>query len=93
VKRYQEFNFEGMVIKVLSEYDDTSGKYISEIPDFEEKPMHTPSGKPLVAAVQDRCNNVTSSGIDSDCGSCEFYLPNNPGDLIGICTNPENFHL
>ncbi len=89
MKKYHEFGFEGIVIKVLSEYDDTSGKYISEIPDFEEDPIHTPSGKPLVAAVQDRCSFMLSDRAETDCGSCEFYKPNHPGDLIGVCINPK----
>lgn len=89
LKKYHEFNFEGIVIKVLSEYDDASGKYISEIPDLEEEPVYTPSGKPLVAAVQDRCSFMLSDGAEADCGSCKFYQPNHPGDLIGVCTNPK----
>ncbi len=93
MKKHKDFNFEGIVIKVLSEYDDTSGKYISEIPDFEEEPVYTPSGKPLVTAVQDRCSFVSSGGAETDCGSCKFYKPNNPGDLIGVCTNPKTEKL
>lgn len=89
LKKYHEFNFEGIVIKVLSKYDHTSGKYISEIPDFEEEPLYTPSGKPLVAAIEDRCNFMKSDGAETDCGSCEFYKPNHPGDLIGVCINPK----
>ncbi len=89
MKKYQEFTFEGIVIKVLSEFDETSNRYINEIPDFEEKPLYTPSGKPLVSAVQDRCELGASGDDVIDCGSCEFYQANNEWELIGLCLNPE----
>ena len=87
MKNYHKFDFEGIVIKVLSEYDEISGKYILEFPDFEEEPLYTPSGKPLVTAVQDRCMHIPANGTETDCGSCGFYKANSPGDLIGVCTN------
>lgn len=78
-----------MSIKILSRYDEDIGKYIDEIPDFEEEPTFTPSGKPLVSAVQDRCPFAETEGMP-DCGSCKFYRTNSPGDLIGVCINENN---
>ncbi len=89
VKKYRKYNFEGIVIDIPSEYDAHSGIYFDDIPDLEEKPLYTPTGKPVVSAVQDRCRHYDSEGDEADCGSCKFYQPNHPGDLIGVCVNPK----
>lgn len=90
MKKYRQYNFEGIIVDVLSEYDERSGIYFDDIPDFEEKPIYTPTGKPLVSAIQDKCRYYESNNADADCGSCAFYKPNHPGDLIGVCTNLQN---
>ncbi len=89
VKKYRKYDFEGTVIDILSEYDEHSGLYFDDIPDFEETPLYTPTGKPIVSAVQDRCRHYDSDDDEADCGSCRFYQPNNLGDLIGVCANPQ----
>lgn len=87
MKKYRKYDFEGTVINVLSEFDEHSGLYFDDIPDLEENPIYTPSGKLIVSAVQDGCSYFSSEEEQTDCGSCSFYQPNNPGDLIGLCTN------
>lgn len=87
VKKYRRYDFEGIAVDILSEYDERSGLYFDDIPDFEEKPLYTPTGKPVVSAVQDRCRHYDSEEDAADCGSCRFYQPNNIGELIGLCTN------
>ncbi len=90
VKKYRKYNFEGTAIEILSEYDEHSGLYFDNIPDFEENPLYTPTGKPIISAVQDRCRHYDSGDNEGDCGSCRFYQPNGPGELIGVCVNPKN---
>jgi len=89
LKRYIDYDFEGTLVRVASEYDVHTGMYIDEYPDFEETPIYTPSGKPLVAAMQDQCSKAKPMSSDTDCGSCQFFTPNKTGDLIGICANEE----
>ncbi len=87
--KYRKYIFEGTVLDVVSEYDKHTDKYIDNIPDFEENPLFTPTGKPIVSAIQDRCIHYDSDEDETDCGSCKFYTPNDPRDLIGICNNPK----
>ena len=87
MKKTQSFSFGETVIEVLSEFDESSGRYILDLPDLEENPIFTKGGDPVVTAIQDCCINIDDA---FDCGSCKFYKPNHPGDLIGICINPEN---
>ena len=87
MKKNQTFIFGETIIEVLSEFDTSSGRYILDLPDLEENQIFTNDGEPLVTAVQDCCTYIDDA---FDCGSCRFYKPNHPGDLIGICSNPQN---
>ena len=75
LKRNQEYIFEGTVVNVHSQFDNGSGKYILDLPDFEERPLFTITGKPIVSAIQDACNYTEENTID--CGSCRFYKSRN----------------
>lgn len=84
---YKIFKLENLEIKVKFRYCEKSGKYLGEYPDFEEAPLFTKSGKRIVTAVQDKCDGYKSEDDSVDCGSCDYYAPEQAGDLIGICNN------
>ncbi len=84
-ERSRVFNLDGISVKVLSRYDERCKRYIDEVPDLEEQQIYTKSGKLIVSAVQDSCQNADTGTNENDCGSCKFYRPEHPGDLIGVC--------
>jgi len=85
------FSFDGDSFEVIFYYNQDFKKYFGDYPDFEEMPRFTSSGRPWITAMQGGC--IHSSRIDSefekslDCGSCIYFLKEQPGDLIGICSN------
>lgn len=87
------FCLDGDSYQVIFLYDAMSKKYFGEYPDFEESPRYTASGHPWVTAMQEGCDYSVSRYAEGshcmDCGSCRFYTQEQKGDLIGICTHPE----
>ncbi len=78
------YQLDSDTIEVVFYYNEKSDRYFGEYPDFSEDPRHTPSGFPWVN-VTGGCDY--SGDEDTDCGSCQFFICENKGDLIGICKN------
>lgn len=84
-KKRRIFQIDGDFLEVLFYYDEGSGHYFGEYPDFEETPRYTPNGRKWV--------NVTIVGCPyaeedfDDCGSCRYMKREHPTDLIGVCGN------
>lgn len=94
MEKEQTFYLEGMPLQVRFSYDESAGKYIAELPDFEESPVYTGAGHLCVTAVQDACGYGEAApditGRCLDCGSCRFYDPATPGRLVGMCMQENN---
>ncbi len=90
----RSFCFDGDICDVLFRYDEASGKYFGDYPDFEEQPRYTGTGKMWVTAMQTSCayakNKYTEEGPCDDCGSCIYLHREQQGDLIGICMHALN---
>ena len=86
MEKLRRYNVEGTEIEVPLRYDELSGKYLEEYPDFVECPVYTPNNAPIMFTGEDACSYAESSTEEPcvDCGSCRFYrqLPNT---LIGVC--------
>ncbi len=79
------FCLDGDVIEVEKVWDEELGQFINDYPDFESEPRITPGGKMWVSVIKDDCPYY--SGEYGDCGSCEYFKCESPGDFIGICEN------
>lgn len=88
--RMREYHLDDLRLQVRLAYDEASGRYLEQIPDFEEEPLYTARGKPVVCAAQDACAHSRSDGNEScvDCGDCRCFEPPHPNSLIGICGHP-----
>lgn len=90
VIREKEYLLEGLRLLVPLHYDEALEQYFEEIPDFEEAPLYTPRGKPVVCAAQDACLHgaYEKGGRCVDCGGCRFFTTLHFRDLIGLCSHP-----
>ncbi len=79
------FKLDEDVVEVTSAYDEEIGGFVYEYPDFVAHPRITPQGRRWVNATQTDCQFADEKY--GDCGSCEFYVCEKSGDLIGICVN------
>ena len=87
--KYRLYSLDGDSLEISFAYDKDLDKYFGNYPDFEETPRYTPNGKPWVNATFDGC--IFADQRYGDCGSCEHYITETPGDLIGICANKKLF--
>lgn len=82
----KSYHLDGIVFKVPIYYDEGSGKYFEEYPDFGEIPVYTSGGYRCTTAMEDACDHGKVAGV-MDCGSCGHYERAKEGDLLGICRN------
>ncbi len=87
MEKVETFNLDGLAVEIKFAFDKTANMYIGEYPDFEENPIYSPNGRPIVTAARDSCPHNTSEGKFADCGSCKFFKTEGKDDLIGFCTN------
>ena len=80
------YRLDSDTVEVKFHLDETVNQYFGDYPDFEENPRYTPGGRPWVNATGG-CEHAEEDF--DDCGSCRYYLKENPGDLIGICINEQ----
>lgn len=72
-------------VEVIFSYDESSDRCFGEYPDFDECPRTTPCGRRWVNATKEDCPYADKNY--GDCGSCQFFKCEHPGDLIGVCDN------
>ena len=82
-KKHRIYQIDGDFLEVLFEYDEESGQYFGDYPDFEETPRYTPSGRPWVNVTIEGCPHADQEY--DDCGSCQYMRREHPMDLIGVC--------
>lgn len=72
MEKLRRYNVEGTEIEVPLRYDELSGKYLEEYPDFVECPVYTPNNAPIMFTGEDACSYAESSTEEPcvDCGSC-----------------------
>ena len=87
MEKTQTFHLDGLAVEIKFFFDSYSNMYIGDFPDFDENPLYSPGGRPIVTAVRDNCPHHSSGGDFADCGSCKFFNPENKNDLIGFCSN------
>ena len=89
---YKIINIYGTVFEIkygyYEDYERENGEPIPIYPNFKEKPIYTPSGKPFVTQMQEICNLGSSKFKDGICADCKYFKQSE--DLIGVCQNPEN---
>lgn len=81
------FRLDGDTVEVVFEYDAVLDRFFGRYPDFDEHPRITPSGRSWVNVTKDDCPHADETY--GDCGSCEFFRSELPGDLIGICDHED----
>lgn len=81
----RQFVLYGDIVDVAFVYNELSDKYFGDYPDFDESPRITPCGRRWVNATKDDCPYADKEY--GDCGSCQYYRCEHPGDLIGVCDN------
>lgn len=84
-KKRRMYQIDGDCLEVLYYYDEESGYYFGEYPDFEESPRYTPSGRKWVNVTTVGCPHADEKY--DDCGSCQYMRRELPMDLIGVCHN------
>ncbi len=86
MEKLRRYNVEGTVIEIPIKYDELSGMYIEEYPDFINNPVYTSENSPIMFTGEDACEYAETLTEEPcfDCGSCRFYrqLSNT---LIGVC--------
>ncbi len=85
----RRYVLEGRVIEIPVHYDERSGIYIEDYPDFIESPIWTKEGHRVLFSGTDACPlaEEASEGGCPDCGSCKHYRGAAEGTWFGICTN------
>ncbi len=81
------FRLDGDLVEVDFHFDGKLGKFFGNYPDFESSPRFTVNGRPWVNATFSECPHA--SGDFDDCGSCNYFIRELQGDLIGICAYPQ----
>lgn len=84
-KKSRIFRLDGDSVEVYLVYDEDIGGYVYNYPDFNDTPRITSSGKRWVNVINSGCPYADKKY--GDCGSCEFFRGERPGDCIGICIN------
>ncbi len=87
MKKTRRYEIEGLTLDIPLHYDEQTGIYIEDYPDFAENPIYTPQGHPLMFAGEDAClfaEEATPGGCP-DCGSCRYYKPAGEHSWMGIC--------
>lgn len=74
-------------VEITFVYDQSLDRFFGEYPNFDENPRITPCGRRWVNATKDDCPFANQEY--GDCGSCNFYRCERPGDLIGVCENEQ----
>ncbi len=87
MERYRHYDFEGVRLDIPLRYDDRSGIFIEEYPDFTEQPVWTRDGSPVMFSGEDACPDGQTAAEDRciDCGACRHYHPAEPHSWIGVC--------
>lgn len=83
----RSYRLDGDLLEVLFIYDEEWKRYSGVYPSFDEHPRITPEGRNWVNTWNDGCPYAEEDF--SDCGSCRFFRREHPGDLIGVCDNPD----
>ncbi len=85
----RSFVIDGDICEVVFRFDEASGRYLGDYPDFERQSRYTVSGYRWVNAIQDSCKEALHKYYPDkeclDCGSCKFFTTEKEGDLIGVC--------
>ena len=72
-------------------YDECERGRVDPIPiypDFEQHPLYTEDGYPLVTQMQTECPYGTSPFTDGLCAECVFF--HSEEDFMGVCINENN---
>jgi len=79
----------GREFRLYKYYEEFDGKYILDLPDFDENPEYTDDGRPFTLLVQESCEHAKSRDLDDqdpgDCGGCIWFRRDEPYAPIGVC--------
>ncbi len=89
MKQTRRYEFEGVTLDIPLHFDESTGIYIEDYPDFIESPIWTPEGYPVMFAGEDACKfaEEATPGGCPDCGSCRFYRSAAEHTWFGVCGN------
>lgn len=77
------YTLDGDTLEVTFRYDELSGKYLGDYPDFVENPRYTPNGRPWVdVTCGDECPHCDAG---NDGGACGFFHREKDKDVIAVC--------
>ncbi len=79
------YYLDGDSLEVTFRYDELSGKYLGNYPDFYDTPRYTPNGRKWVDAITGNCPHA--DGDDKTCGTCSYMLKQEERDILGVCNN------
>ncbi len=87
MEEFRHYEFEGVCLDIPLRYDERSGIYIEEYPDFTENPVWTQEGCPVMFAGEDACPDAVATSPEGcpDCGSCKYYRSAGTHSWIGVC--------
>ncbi len=95
MEQSRRYEFEGLTIDIPIHYDEDTGLYIEDYPDFLENPIYTPEGYPVMFAGEDACSvaEEATPGGCPDCGSCKYYRSAGTHTWFGVCGNDKKKRL
>lgn len=82
-EKRKTFRIDDDLLTVPYRYDEDTGLFIGQFPEFEEEPRYTPNGRPWKNVVSVGC--PYAAGDYDDCGSCPHLVKAAPQDIIGVC--------
>ncbi|MCD7737021.1 MAG: hypothetical protein LUI07_08705 [Lachnospiraceae bacterium] len=86
-KKSRRYEFEGAVFDISMHYDNLVDRYIEEYRNFNEEPVWTADGCPIMHSVEDACpyGEWETPGSCNTCGECLFFQLIARHTLIGVC--------
>ncbi len=91
MEQTRRYELDGLILDIPLRYDERSGQYLEEYPDFIEHPMWTPAGSPVMFSGEEACPRAEEAepGGCPDCGACRHYRRAGEYTLIGVCRHPD----
>lgn len=81
--KIRTFRIDGDAVSVELWFDEGSGAWLGEYPDFDTDPRWTPNGRPWKCVYATDCPYADPRW--RDCGTCGHLKKEHPKDLVGVC--------
>ncbi len=87
MQQTKRYYVDGLVVDIPIRFDEQSGIFIEEYPNFKDELIYTPNGHHLTVAVMDACrlSQPRQEGRCTDCSDCIHFQRAGERTLFGVC--------